>query len=86
MTWDPNPTPLELWACVAGWFQSSLQTAAAVGEAAPYRTLVTHGFVLDPHKQKMSKSVGNVVDPDVVIHGGRCVAFRFRPAYPWGSV
>lgn len=62
-----------------GWFQSSLQTAAAMGEAAPYRTLVTHGFVLDPHKQKMSKSVGNVVDPDVVIHGGKDK--KRQPAY-----
>ena len=45
----------------------------ATGEVAPYKTLVTHGFVLDPNKQKMSKSLGNVVDPSLVIHGGKCV-------------
>jgi isoleucyl-tRNA synthetase len=46
-----------------GWFQSSLLTAAAVQGRAPYRALVTHGFVLDERGRKMSKSEGNVVDP-----------------------
>jgi isoleucyl-tRNA synthetase len=54
-----------------GWFQSSLQTAAAVGRGAPYKTVVTHGFVLDDKKQKMSKSLGNVMSPGVVIDGGK---------------
>lgn len=53
-----------------GWFQSSLLTHAAAGrEGAPFRQLVTHGFVLDEARQKMSKSVGNVVDPAAVING-----------------
>ena len=37
---------------------------------APYRRLVTHGFVLDEQGKKMSKSVGNVIDPAAIIHGG----------------
>lgn len=48
-----------------GWFQSSLLTHVAVkGEPkAPFRELITHGFVLDENRQKMSKSLGNVVAP-----------------------
>ena len=37
---------------------------------APYRQLVTHGFVLDEHGKKMSKSVGNVIEPSAIINGG----------------
>jgi isoleucyl-tRNA synthetase len=47
-----------------GWFQSSLLTSVAVrGAKAPFKRLVTHGFVLDAKGRKMSKSIGNVVDP-----------------------
>ncbi|MDQ2986479.1 MAG: isoleucine--tRNA ligase [Armatimonadota bacterium] len=49
-----------------GWFNSSLTTAVALDGAAPYRTVLTHGFVLDEKNEKMSKSRGNVVDPIVV--------------------
>lgn len=49
-----------------GWFQSSLLTSAAVNGTAPYKKVVTHGFVLDEKGRKMSKSVGNVVDPKKV--------------------
>lgn len=52
-----------------GWFQSSLLTSVAVEGTAPYKSVVTHGFVLDAKGQKMSKSIGNVVDPDTVING-----------------
>lgn len=38
---------------------------------APYQTVLTHGFVLDEKGHKMSKSVGNVVDPMTVIEGGK---------------
>lgn len=38
---------------------------------APYSCVITHGFVLDEKGMKMSKSLGNVVDPDVVISGGK---------------
>jgi isoleucyl-tRNA synthetase len=50
-----------------GWFQSSLLTSVATKGRAPYKTVLTHGFVVDEHGRKMSKSVGNVVDPDEVI-------------------
>ena len=50
-----------------GWFQSSLLTSVAVQNQAPYRHLVTHGFVLDGSGAKMSKSVGNVVSPSDII-------------------
>lgn len=53
-----------------GWFQSSLLTSVAVNDKAPYKSVLTHGFVLDEKGFKMSKSLGNVVDPLEVIEGG----------------
>ncbi|HEY8489198.1 MAG TPA: class I tRNA ligase family protein, partial [Thermaerobacter sp.] len=50
-----------------GWFQSSLLTAVATRGQAPYRAVLTHGFVVDGEGRKMSKSLGNVVDPNDVI-------------------
>ncbi len=50
-----------------GWFQSSLLTAVAVKGEAPYRAVLTHGFVVDGEGRKMSKSLGNVVEPKEVI-------------------
>jgi isoleucyl-tRNA synthetase len=46
-----------------GWFQSSLLTSIALFGEAPYRAVVTHGFFLDAERSKMSKSLGNVIDP-----------------------
>ncbi|XP_073143957.1 isoleucine--tRNA ligase, chloroplastic/mitochondrial isoform X1 [Henckelia pumila] len=54
-----------------GWFQSSLLTSVATNGKAPYHGVVTHGFVLDEKGFKMSKSLGNVVDPKTVIEGGK---------------
>lgn len=54
-----------------GWFQSSLLTSIATTGKAPYSSVLTHGFVLDEKGLKMSKSVGNVVDPRSVIEGGK---------------
>ena len=48
-----------------GWFHSSLLTACAMYGRAPYRGLLTHGFTVDAHGRKMSKSQGNGVDPQV---------------------
>ena len=50
-----------------GWFQSSLLTASAIAGAPPYKALLTHGFTVDEQGRKMSKSLGNVVDPHKVI-------------------
>lgn len=46
-----------------GWFNSSIITSVAVHKTAPYKTLLTHGFVLDENGNKMSKSSGNGIDP-----------------------
>ena len=54
-----------------GWFQSSLLTSVAANGIAPYQTVLTHGFVLDENGRKMSKSLGNVVDPATIINGGK---------------
>ncbi|KAF7837821.1 isoleucine--tRNA ligase, chloroplastic/mitochondrial [Senna tora] len=54
-----------------GWFQSSLLTSVATRGKAPYSSVVTHGFALDEKGLKMSKSLGNVVDPRIVIEGGK---------------
>lgn len=50
-----------------GWFQSSLLTSVAVNNRAPYKTVLTHGFVVDETGRKLSKSLGNGVEPDEVI-------------------
>ncbi|MDH4379054.1 MAG: isoleucine--tRNA ligase [Vampirovibrionales bacterium] len=50
-----------------GWFQSSLLTSVMHNGKAPYQRVLTHGFVLDGNGRKMSKSVGNVVDPNKIM-------------------
>nr|XP_029119414.1 isoleucine--tRNA ligase, chloroplastic/mitochondrial isoform X3 [Elaeis guineensis] len=62
-----------------GWFQSSLLTSIASTGKAPYSCVITHGFVLDEKGLKMSKSLGNVVDPEIVITGGKNT--KNEPAY-----
>ncbi|MBF0375890.1 MAG: isoleucine--tRNA ligase [Desulfamplus sp.] len=54
-----------------GWFHSSLLTAVGRTGQAPYKAVLTHGFVVDSQGKKMSKSVGNVVAPEKIIkqHG-----------------
>ncbi len=59
-----------------GWFQSSLLTYTAqqgvvqnMPPEAPFRTLITHGFVLDKKGRKMSKSIGNVISPEEIMNG-----------------
>ena len=55
-----------------GWFQSSLLTWVAAGnKGAPFKTVAVHGFCLDSHGVKMSKSVGNVIPPRAVTHGAK---------------
>ncbi len=49
-----------------GWFQSSLLEAVGTRGRAPYKAVLTHGFVLDEHGRKMSKSLGNVTAPQEV--------------------
>ena len=52
-----------------GWFQSSLIASVGVRGKAPYRTVLTHGFVVDGAGKKMSKSLGNVIAPQEIIKG-----------------
>lgn len=57
-----------------GWFQSSLLTRIAVvaeknEKGAPFKQLITHGFTLDQHGKKMSKSLGNIIEPQQVMDG-----------------
>ena len=49
-----------------GWFQSSLLTSIAMNGRAPYKAVLTHGFVVDENGRKQSKSLGNVVSPQKV--------------------
>lgn len=46
-----------------GWFNSSLTTSVALTGKAPYKTVISHGFTLDGQGRKMSKSLGNTIDP-----------------------
>ena len=50
-----------------GWFQSSLLTSVAVFDKAPYKQVVSHGYVVDGQGRKMSKSLGNGIDPNDVV-------------------
>jgi len=50
-----------------GWFQTSLIPAVALEKAAPFRSVLTHGFVVDGEGRKMSKSIGNVIAPQEII-------------------
>ncbi|HJZ24092.1 MAG TPA: isoleucine--tRNA ligase [Candidatus Babeliales bacterium] len=51
-----------------GWFQSSLLTSLILHEAACTKSIVTHGFTVDAQGRKMSKSLGNVIPPEDLIH------------------
>lgn len=54
-----------------GWFQTSLVSSVAAYDKAPFKALITHGFVNDAQGYKMSKSVGNTVDPmDIIKESG----------------
>jgi len=50
-----------------GWFQSSLLTSVAMHGEAPYKQVLTHGFVVDADGKKMSKSMGNVIAPQKIM-------------------
>ena len=50
-----------------GWFQSSLLTSVGINRIAPFKSVLTHGFAVDAQGKKMSKSLGNTVEPQKVI-------------------
>lgn len=51
-----------------GWFQSSLLTAVATGNEAPYKAVLTHGWVVDENLKQMHKSSGNGISPESVVN------------------
>lgn len=51
-----------------GWFQSSLLTAVATRGSAPYRSVLTHGMIIDLEGRKMSKSLGNGIEPSYIVN------------------
>lgn len=51
-----------------GWFNSSLICSIVAKNKAPYKTVLAHGFVNDKHGKKMSKSLGNVINPEEIIN------------------
>ena len=72
---EPNPElgfPVDLYLEGSdqhrGWFHSSLLAAVGTRGRAPYRGVLTHGFVVDGEGRKMSKSVGNIIAPQEVIN------------------
>ncbi|WP_445114534.1 isoleucine--tRNA ligase [Acinetobacter sp. WZC-1] len=60
-----------------GWFQTSLLTSIAMHERAPYKGLLTHGFVVDEKGRKMSKSLGNIITPQDIIKDMGADGLRF---------
>ncbi|KAK0427650.1 hypothetical protein QR680_010346 [Steinernema hermaphroditum] len=52
-----------------GWFQSLMLTSLAVRVEAPYKRVNVHGFSVDDKGKKMSKSLGNVIDPEIITDG-----------------
>jgi isoleucyl-tRNA synthetase len=65
--WYPADLYLEGSDQHRGWFHSSLLTSVTTNDKAPYRAVLTHGFVLDGEGKKMSKTAGNVVSPQEII-------------------
>ena len=66
-----NHTPVDMYLEGSdqhrGWFQSSLLTSVATQDKAPYKQVLTHGFVFGEDGRKMSKSLGNYIRPDDII-------------------
>lgn len=50
-----------------GWFQSSLMTSVGVRGISPYKNIFVHGFAVDENAKKMSKSLGNVISPEMIV-------------------
>lgn len=64
-----------------GWFQSSLITSVTTKNSAPYRQVLTHGFVVDGEGKKMAKSQGNVISPQEIIKSYGAEIVRMWTAY-----
>lgn len=64
-----------------GWFNTSMLSSMATSGQPPFKTLLTHGFVMDPQGRKMSKSLGNVIDPNEVSAKSGAEIVRLWAAY-----
>lgn len=68
--WDDLSWPADLYLEGSdqhrGWFQTSLLNSIATRDAAPYKTVLTHGFIMAGDGRKMSKSLGNVMTPEKI--------------------
>ncbi|MFY9484134.1 MAG: isoleucine--tRNA ligase [Patescibacteria group bacterium] len=62
-----------------GWFYTLLAVSTALGDGPPYKTVISNGLVLDEKGKKMSKSKGNVIDPNTIIekHGADALRWYF---------
>ena len=75
-SWYPADLYLEGSDQHRGWFQSSLLLGMIKDGVPPYKTVVTHGFIRDEKDRKMSKSLGNVIDPNDVVSKMGADVFR----------
>lgn len=64
-----------------GWFNTSMLSSMATNGQAPYKALLTHGFVVDSQGRKQSKSLGNVIDPNEVTAKSGAEIIRLWTAY-----
>jgi len=67
----------------SGWFYTSLLTSVALTGRAPYKEIFVHGFTLDENGNKMSKSVGNVVDPKQIVQGSKQIPAKGVDVLRW---
>ena len=63
-----------------GWFQTSLLTSLAIRGESPYKSVLTHGYVVDSKGHKMSKSIGNTIEPGEVIQSAGAEILRLWSA------
>ncbi|MEM0243020.1 MAG: isoleucine--tRNA ligase [Candidatus Aenigmatarchaeota archaeon] len=70
---------------IRGWWNSQIITSYMTFDQAPYKRIIMHGFVLDAHGRKMSKSLGNIVAPEEVIekYGRDVLRAFFLIGFPW---
>jgi isoleucyl-tRNA synthetase len=70
---------------IRGWWNSQIITSYMTFGEAPYKRIIMHGFVLDAHGRKMSKSLGNIVAPEEVIekYGRDVLRAYFLLGFPW---
>lgn len=81
----PNDFNLEGPDQIRGWWNSQMITSVITFDRAPYENILFHGFVLDAHGNKMSKSKGNIVSPDDIVkkYGRDGLRYYFLSSAAW---